>query len=75
MRCVQSRVFGVDRHEHLNDVVVGKAIENDGRHREWFITKMLNVGVESQQPMLSIKRAKDSFSPRSFATRLTKQFM
>ena len=59
MRGVQPRVFRIDRDKHLNDVVFRQAIENDRRDRELLVLHVLDVGVQRQQPMLSVNGPKN----------------
>ena len=62
MRRVETRVLRVDRDEHLHDVIFGQAIENDGRNRERLAAKAIDVGVQRQQPVLTVDRAQDAFA-------------
>ena len=66
VRRVQPRVLRVDRDEHLDDVIVGEAVENHRRHGERLVAEMLDVGVQREQPMLAVDRAQDAFAFRHF---------
>ena len=62
MRRVQPRVLRVDRDEHLHDVIFGKPIEDDRRHREILFAEAIDVGVQREQAMLAVDRAQDAFA-------------
>ena len=62
MRRVQARVLRVDRDEHLDDVIVGEAVEDDRRDGERLVAEMLDVGVQREQPVLAVDRAQDPFA-------------
>ena len=64
VRCVEPRVLGVDRHEHLDDVVLGQPVENDGGHGELVALNVLEVGVQRQQPVLAVDGAQDALTLR-----------
>ena len=64
VRCVEPRVLGVDRDEHLDDVVLGQPVENDRRHRELVALDVLDVGVQRQQPVLAVDGAQDALTLR-----------
>jgi len=49
--------LAVDRHEHLHDVVFGKTVEDDRRHRELLAREAVDVGVQREQPVLPVNRA------------------
>ena len=66
VRRVQTRVLRIDRHEHLHDVIVWKAIENHGRDGERLIAEMLDVGVQRQEAVLAVDGAEDPFALRHF---------
>jgi hypothetical protein len=57
VRRVEPRVLGIDRDEHLDDVVFGQSVENDRRDRKLLIGEVLDVGVQRQQSMLSVNGA------------------
>ena len=62
MRRVQPRVLGVDRDEHLHDVIFRKPIEDDRRHRKILFAEAIDVGVQREQAMLPVDRAQDAFA-------------
>ena len=62
MRRVQARVLRVDRDEHLDDVILGQAVEDDRRHREVLALEAIDVGVQREQPVLAVDRAQDAFA-------------
>ena len=64
VRRVQPRVLGVDRHEHLDDVIFGQAVEDDRRHAEVLAREPVDVGVQREQPVLAVDRAQDAFALR-----------
>ena len=64
MRRVQARVLGVDRDEHLDDVILGQPVEDDRRHAEVLAFEAIDVGVQRQQPVLAVDRAQDAFALR-----------
>ena len=59
MRRVQTCVLRVDRYKHLNDVVFGHTVENDRRHGEIVIPNVVDVGVQGEEAVLSVDRAKN----------------
>ena len=64
MRRIEARVLRIDRHEHLDDVILGEAIEDDRRHGESLVAELLDVGVQREQPVLPVDRAQDAFALR-----------
>ena len=66
VRRIQPRVLRVDRDEHLNDVVLGKPVEDDGRNREHLVLELVHPGVEREEPMLAVDGAQDPFPLRNF---------
>src|SRR5882672_3943942 len=64
MRRVQTRVLRVDRHEHLHDVVFRQPVEDDRRYREILTLEPLDVGVQREQPMLTVDCAQNPFALR-----------
>ena len=62
VRRVQPRVLGVDRHEHLDDVIFGEAVEDDRRHRELLVAEAIDVGVQREQAVLAVDGAQDAFA-------------
>ena len=62
VRRVETRVFRVDRDEHLHDVIFGQTVEDDRRHREVFFAESIDVGVQRQQPVLAVDRAQNAFA-------------
>ena len=64
VRRVEARVLGVDRHEHLDDVIFGNAIEDDRRHGERLVAEAIDVGVQRQQAVLAVDGAQDAFALR-----------
>ena len=64
VRRVQPRVLGVDRDEHLDDVIFRQAIEDHRRHREALVAEALDVGVQREQAVLAVDRAEDAFALR-----------
>ena len=62
MRRVQPRVLGVDRDEHLHDVIFGQPVEDDRRHREILFAEAIDVGVQREQTMLAVDGAQDAFA-------------
>ena len=83
MRRVQPRVLRVDRDEHLDDVILGQAVEDDRRHAEVLALEAIDVGVQREQPVLAVDRAQDAFAlrhlqdadPRIVAGRLERQLL
>ena len=64
VRRVQPRVLRVDRHEHLDDVIFGQAVEDDRRDGERFVAEPLDVRVQREQAMLPVDGAEDPFALR-----------
>ena len=64
VRRVQPRVLRVDRHKHLDDVVFGQLVEDDGRHRERLLADLLERGVQREQPVLAVDGAQDALALR-----------
>ena len=64
VRRVQARVLRVDRDEHLDDVIVGQAIEDHRGDGERLVAEMVDVGVQREQPVLAVDRAQDAFALR-----------
>ena len=62
MRRVQPRVLRVDRDEHLDDVILGQAVEDDRRHAEVLAREAIDVGVQREQPVLAVDRAQNAFA-------------
>jgi hypothetical protein len=54
----------IDRHEHLDDVILGEAIEDDRRDGEALVAEALDVGVQREQAMLAVDGAKDPLALR-----------
>ena len=59
MRRVQPRVLRVDRHEHLDDVILGQPVEDDRRHAEVLAGEAVDVRVQREQAVLAVDRAED----------------
>ncbi len=64
MRRIQPRVLGVDRDEHLHDVIFRQPVEDDRRNRELFALDVFDVGVEGEQTVLAVDGAEDAFALR-----------
>jgi hypothetical protein len=62
MRRIQPRVLRVDRDEHLDDVILGEAIEDHRRHGERLVRELLHPRMQGEQPVLAVNRAKDAFA-------------
>ena len=57
-------MLGVDRHEHLHDVIFGQPVEDDRRHRERLVGEVLDVGVQRQQAVLPVDGAQHALALR-----------
>ena len=64
MRGIQPRVLGVDRDEHLHDVIFGEPVEDHRGNGERLAAEPLDVGVEREQAVLPVDRAEDPFALR-----------
>jgi hypothetical protein len=64
VRRVQPRVLRVDRHEHLDDVILGQPVEDDRRHGEARRLDVLDVGVQREQTVLAVDGAQDALALR-----------
>src|ERR1043166_5611308 len=64
VRSVEPCVLRVDRDKHLHDMVFGQTVEDDRRHRELLVAKVLDVRVERQKTMLTVDRAEDALPLR-----------
>ena len=62
MRGIEPGVLRVDGDEHLDDVIFGKAVEDHGGHRKRLAVEPFDVGVQGQQPMLTVDGAQDPFA-------------
>ncbi len=62
VRRVEPRVLGVDRHKHLDDVILGQAIEDHGGHAELLRPEALDIAVQREQAVLAVDGAEDALA-------------
>ena len=66
VRGVEAGVLGVDRNEHLDDVIFGEPVEDHGRYGERLLTEAVDVGVQGEEAVLAVDGAQDPLSLRHF---------